>query len=109
MKRKTGDQIERNLREGFRKFGSEYASDYLANTAGSMIYNTRSFEAQDSDEAQNLADVPGTDDPDSRQDSRTAGFTRPTGPAASVGYGTRRRKENAAKMRKWGTTEDSGR
>ncbi len=102
VKQKTRDQLEKNLREGFRKFGSEYAgedetpgylseyaSDYLANTAGSMIYNTHPFEARDSDEAQNLADVLETDD----HESGAAGSTRPTSPAASAGYGTRRRKE----------------
>lgn len=105
VKQKTRDRIEKNLREGFRKFGSEYAgedetpgylseyaSDYLANTAGSMIYNPRPFEARDSDEPQNLADVLETDDPESRHDSRTAGSTRPTGLAASAGYGTRQQK-----------------
>ncbi|MGE5577358.1 MAG: hypothetical protein ACM3TT_09235 [Syntrophothermus sp.] len=105
MKQKTREQVEKNLREGLRKFGSEYAaedkagdgnsgyvpdyaSDYLANTAGSMIYNPRPFEAQNSDESQNLADVLETDN----HESGAAGSTRPTGPAASAGYGARRRK-----------------
>lgn len=67
MKQKTRDRIEKNLREGFRKFSSEYASDYLD-------------------------DVLETDDHELGSSGRT-GSTRPTGPVASAGYGTRRRKE----------------